>query len=56
MCIRDRPVGMNLFLSSYRFEEPMSNIYKSTLPFFVVMLLSVIAITYIPILSTWPLK
>ena len=50
------PAGMNLFLSSYRFEEPMSNIYKSTLPFFVVMLLSVIAITYIPILSTWPLK
>ena len=50
------PVGMNLFLSSYRFEEPMSNIYKSTLPFFVVMLLSVIAITYIPILSTWPIK
>ena len=50
------PVGMNLFLSSYRFEEPMSNIYKSTLPFFVVMLLSGIAITYIPILSTWPLK
>ena len=50
------PVGMNLFLSSYRFEEPMSNIYKSTLPFFVVMVLSVIAITYIPILSTWPLK
>ena len=50
------PVGMNLFLSSYRFEEPMSNIYKSTLPFFVVMLLSVIAITYIPILSTWHLK
>ena len=50
------PVGMNLFLSSYRFEEPMSNIYKSTLPFFLVMLLSVIAITYIPILSTWVIK
>ena len=50
------PVGMNLFLSSYRFEEPMSNIYKSTLPFFLVMLLSVIVITYIPILSTWVIK
>ena len=50
------PVGMNLFLSSYRFEEPMSNIYKATLPFFLVMLLSVIAITYIPILSTWVIK
>ncbi|MEE3196189.1 MAG: TRAP transporter large permease subunit [Candidatus Neomarinimicrobiota bacterium] len=50
------PVGMNLFLSSYRFEEPMSKIYKATLPFFLVMLLSVIAITYIPILSTWVIK
>ncbi len=50
------PVGMNLFLSSYRFDKPMSTIYKSTLPFFFVMLLSVIAITYIPILSTWATK
>ncbi len=48
------PVGMNLFLSAYRFEEDMPTIYKSTLPFFLVMLLSVFAITYIPILSTWP--
>ena len=47
------PVGMNLFLSAYRFDENMPTIYKSTLPFFVVMLLSVLAITYIPILSTW---
>lgn len=47
------PVGMNLFLSAYRFEEDMPTIYKSTLPFFMVMLLSVLAITYIPILSTW---
>ena len=50
------PVGMNLFLSSYRFDKPMSTIYKSKLPFFFVMLLSVIAITYIPILSTWATK
>lgn len=48
------PVGMNLFLSAYRFEEDMPTIYKSTLPFFMVMLVSVLAITYIPILSTWP--
>ncbi len=47
------PVGMNLFLSAYRFDENMPTIYKSTLPFFMVMLLSVLAITYIPILSTW---
>ena len=47
------PVGMNLFLSAYRFGEDMPTIYKSTLPFFMVMLVSVLAITYIPILSTW---
>jgi|TARA_Y100000310_G_scaffold83358_2_gene80025 tripartite ATP-independent transporter DctM subunit len=47
------PVGMNLFLSAYRFEEDMPTIYKSTLPFFMVMLVSVLVITYIPILSTW---
>ena len=50
------PVGMNLFLSAYRFEEDMPTIYKSTLPFFIVMLISVLVITYIPILSTWPLN
>lgn len=47
------PVGMNLFLSAYRFDEDMPTIYKSTIPFFMVMLVSVLVITYIPILSTW---
>jgi len=45
------PVGMNLFLSAYRFNEPMTVIYKATLPFFLVRLAVVIAITYLPILS-----
>jgi tripartite ATP-independent transporter DctM subunit len=45
------PVGMNLFLSAYRFEKPMSKVYKSTLPFFIVRLIAVLAITYIPIIS-----
>jgi tripartite ATP-independent transporter DctM subunit len=45
------PVGMNLFLSAYRFEKPMLKVYRSTLPFFVVRLLAVLAITYIPIIS-----
>ena len=50
------PVGMNLFLSAYRFEEDMPTIYKSTLPFFIAMLISVLIITYVPILSTWAIK
>ncbi len=46
------PVGLNLFLSSYRFNEPMVNIYKSVFPFFLIQLVSVLLITYIPVLST----
>jgi C4-dicarboxylate transporter, DctM subunit len=49
------PVGLNLFLASYRFEEPMQKIYRSILLFFFIQLISVLMITYIPILSTWHL-
>ena len=47
------PVGMNLFLSAYRFDENMKSVYTSTMPFYFVMLFCVILITYFPILSTW---
>ena len=50
------PVGMNLYLSAYRFNESMPTIYRSTIPFFFVMLLSVIAVTYLPFLSTFFVK
>tara|TARA_A100000164_G_scaffold78731_1_gene66451 strand:+ start:187 stop:1983 length:1797 start_codon:yes stop_codon:yes gene_type:complete len=43
------PVGMNLYLSSYRFEKDMPTIYSATLPFFFIRLLGVIFITYIPL-------
>jgi len=45
------PVGMNLFLSAYRFNEPMPKIYKSIFPFFIIKLIAVILITYIPFLT-----
>ncbi len=45
------PVGMNLFLSAYRFDVRMPVIYKSTFPFFLVLLLAVLFITYIPELT-----
>ena len=45
------PVGMNLFLSAYRFEEPMPKIYRATLPFFVIKLIAVGLITYLPFLT-----
>ena len=43
------PVGMNLYLSSYRFEKDMPAIYRATLPFFFIRFLGVILITYIPL-------
>ena len=45
------PVGMNLFIASYRFEKPIVEIYRATLPFMLVLMLALLLITYLPILS-----
>lgn len=45
------PVGMNLFIASYRFNRPITDIYKATIPFFFVLLTAVLIITYWPALS-----
>jgi tripartite ATP-independent transporter DctM subunit len=47
------PVGMNLFLSSYRFNKPMSEVTRATLPMLLVLLVGVLLITYIPWLTTF---
>jgi C4-dicarboxylate transporter DctM subunit len=45
------PVGLNLFISSHRFGRDITEIYSATLPFLVVLLVSVILIAYWPALS-----
>jgi len=45
------PVGINLFLSAYRFNKDMPTIYKATLPFFLIRFVVVLFITYVPIIS-----
>jgi C4-dicarboxylate transporter DctM subunit len=45
------PVGLNLFIASYRFDRPIMKVYSATYPFLVILLLSVIVITYWPALS-----
>ena len=45
------PVGMNLFIASYRFEKPILQLYRATLPWFFILLLAVLLITYWPSLS-----
>jgi tripartite ATP-independent transporter DctM subunit len=45
------PVGMNLFIASYRFERPIVLLYRSALPFLLILLIVVLIITYWPWLS-----
>jgi C4-dicarboxylate transporter DctM subunit len=45
------PVGMNLFISSHRFERPVIEVYRATIPFFIILLIAVLLITYIPAIS-----
>lgn len=45
------PLGMNLFIASYRFEKPVIQLYLATLPFFLILLVAVLIITYWPSLS-----
>lgn len=46
------PVGLNLFLASYRFERPVTELYRATLPFLGLLLVTLMIITYLPWLST----
>ena len=45
------PVGLNLFIASYRFDRPVVELYLSTLPFFLFLLFAVIIIAFWPALS-----
>ena len=45
------PVGLNLFIASYRFEKPIMHVYSATFPFLMILLLSVILIAFWPDLS-----
>jgi TRAP-type C4-dicarboxylate transport system permease large subunit len=45
------PVGMNLFIASLRFRQTVLTLCHAALPFFVVLLLAVLVITYWPGLS-----
>ncbi len=47
------PMGENLFLSSFRFEKPLTEIYRSTLPYMVILLIAVLTITYVPSMTLW---
>ncbi|HQQ84736.1 MAG TPA: TRAP transporter large permease subunit [Candidatus Marinimicrobia bacterium] len=45
------PIGLNLFISSYRFDKSITELYRISLPFLFIMLIALVLITYIPDLS-----
>lgn len=47
------PVGMNLFLGSFRFQKPITLLYRAVLPWIIVTAIALLTITYVPTLSLW---
>ncbi|HWS26775.1 MAG TPA: TRAP transporter large permease subunit [Xanthomonadales bacterium] len=45
------PLGMNLFIASYRFRRPVTEVIRASWPFFLLLFACALAITYIPWLS-----
>ena len=47
------PMGENLFLSAYRFDKPVLGVFRATLPFYVILALGVLLVTYVPAMTLW---
>jgi len=47
------PVGINLFIASQRFGKNIVTLFRSTLPYLVIMFIWLLMVTYIPELSLW---
>jgi len=45
------PVGMNLFIASYRFGQPLTTLVRACIPFFLLLATAVALITWWPALS-----
>lgn len=47
------PIGMNLFIASYRFKRRVDEIIRASWSFLLVLLVALLLITYLPQLSLW---
>ncbi len=45
------PVGLNLFLASYRFKRPLLEVSRASLPMLGILGIGVLVITYVPSLT-----
>lgn len=47
------PFGLNLFISSFRFRRPVTEVYRASLPFLLILFAALLVITYWPDMSLW---
>ena len=47
------PLGLNLFLSSRRFDKPLPALYRAVAPFWILLVGALMVVTYCPSLSLW---
>ncbi len=50
------PVGLNLFIASFRFKQPVLKLYRAALPFLLILFIALLIVTYIPDLSLFLLR
>ena len=48
------PVGLNLFIASFKFNQPIVSVIRATLPFLLAMVVSLGLVTYVPALTVVP--
>jgi hypothetical protein len=46
------PLGLNLFIASFRFEKPLLQLYRIVLPFTGILAIGLFLVMYVPSLST----
>ncbi len=50
------PVGINLFIGSFRFNKPITTLYRASVPFLILLIIALAIITYVPALSLFWFK
>ena len=50
------PIGLNLFIASFRFKRPVVEVYRVVMPFFGLLVLGFMIICFVPSLSTFTVK
>ena len=47
------PVGMNLFIAGLKFKQPVTTLYRASIPYLLLLAVCLLLVTYLPELSLW---